>query len=97
MNIDDLCKEDSSIREYIERFVDNPLFLIVKDAFVANVPSGGSEAEETCVRVNQGKYLGTRHVFNKMQDISRQTKTEKAIKKEASKVPSGGKDADLDD
>lgn len=94
MNIDDLCKANPSIKTYIEKFVKNPLYLELKDAFVSHTPTG-TETEPSSLKLNHGKYLGTRHVFNKMEDISRQPKEESNNKKGT--VPSGSRDPDLEE
>ena len=92
MNIDELIAEDPSIAIYIEKFVGHPLFLAVKDAFVSHAPIG-NDNEESSLACNHGKYLGTRHVFNRLEEISRQTKR-KQVEKKTGK--SGERDPDME-
>lgn len=89
--------EDKSLTKYISDFVNSPLFLVVKDAFTNHTPEGKKEAvassTEHPLLVAHGQLLGTRYVFNQMEqirDIGRK-QPQKQHK------PSTGKDPDLAD
>lgn len=87
----DSIHSDASLRNYVAQFVNDPRFLLIKDAFVAHTPGG--ESNEHASRIAHGKFLGTRYVFNELENIARtKPKTE-----EPKKRPGMGKDPDLEE
>lgn len=61
-----------TLKEYVAKFVNDPRFLLVKDAFVAHTPETGVEPF--------GKSLGTRYVFNELERIATSTPVEPKTK-----------------
>jgi hypothetical protein len=80
MNTRELGK-DKKIAQAIEAFVGSPFFLVIKDAFVSHTPAGEGEAVKSSTSdpllVAHGKNLGTRFVFNELENIVAQAKAPK--------------------
>ena len=81
---------DKAIIDFIQKFTRHPLYLTVKDAFVAHTANPDDKVE-TSVAVAFGKCKGTIFVFNEMEKIAK-------TKPEPTKtVPAKGVDPDLDE
>jgi len=92
MNVEQISAHPELV-EYIRKFVQDPRFMDVKDAFVAHSPERADT--ETTVSILFGKGLGTRYVFNSMEEISRTPPPTPTSKdKTPGKKPSG-QDPDL--
>jgi hypothetical protein len=92
MTLEEQLAINPSLRAFIDTIVGDKRFLLLKDAFVAHTPAGDKSTENS-TSVCQGMYLGTRHVFNEMERISRQPKIDKD--KEKKKGPQSETDPDL--
>lgn len=87
MNVEEIM-QDATLVEFIRKFVLNPNFPAVKDAFIAHTPEKADS--DTTVGILFGKGVGTRYVFNKMEEIAKTKPT-------AAKQQRGtGKDPDLE-
>jgi hypothetical protein len=88
---------EEGLIEYIRRFVADPRFLKIKDAFVAHAPTGESQATQTKTEsplvLAHGKQLGTTYVFNEFEAISRIVITKQP---KPSGRASGSQDPDLE-
>lgn len=79
----------------IRKFVATDEFIEIKDAFISHTPEGGSDGNRTDDPAkNLGKFLGTRYVFNKMEEISR--KAQQSPKQKTENQGGSRKDPDLE-
>ena len=80
---------DASMLTYVQKLVQNPNFLRLKDAFVSHTPKGDDKFD-TSIAVCFGQSKGTCFVFNELEKIS------KTPPKETTKKPASGETADID-
>lgn len=67
MTIDQL-KHDKAAMEAIRSFFTHPKFNDIRIAFTNHSPSGDDKLESS-IAVHHGKNLGTRYVFNKLEEM----------------------------
>lgn len=94
MNIRELVQNNKEALRYLNDFFRHPLFLVVKDAFVAHTPGGEGRngvSDKTTIEVAHGKNLGTRYVFNEIEEIA----VNPPVEKSRQAKQHGGKDPDL--
>jgi hypothetical protein len=72
-------KANPTLVNYVKQFVNNPNFLIVKDAFTNHTPE--EKKEETSALVAHGMNLGTRYSWNELEKIAAVIFEEKKAKK----------------
>ena len=70
MNSTDIIHH-KDVHKYVCDIANNPLFLRLKDAFLAHSPGGEDKSREDAVAVAHGKLLGTRFVFNEIERLAR--------------------------
>jgi hypothetical protein len=94
MNINEIG-DNKDVWKYLNDFVRHPLFLTVKDSFVAHTPGGEAKndrpGDPTSIEVAHGKFLGTRFVFNEMERITKAPPVDRTRKPQQVH----GKDPDL--
>lgn len=79
----------------IKRFVANPEYLEIKDAFVSHTPEGGNDGNRSDTEAkNLGKFLGTRYVFNELEILARSAPKQPENKR--SQRSTTGHDPDLE-
>lgn len=90
MTIQQLINSDKNAREALTRFYRDPAFDKIRIAFSCHSPAGDAN-EETNTAVHHGKNLGTRYVFNTIEELV--TKPEQP---QSAPRRQGGPDPDLD-
>lgn len=85
MTLEDQLKANPGLRTLIDLIASNKSFLALKDAFVSYTPAGDKNIQ-TNTEVSHGMYLGTRFVFNEIERIYREPKTEPKKKDQKSSV-----------
>jgi hypothetical protein len=69
MDLKDLS-QNPELWKALEAFYKTPAFVLIKDAFTSHTPDGET-TNETSITIAHGKNLGTRYVFNKIEEIVR--------------------------
>lgn len=83
--------------DVIRKFVAHPLYLEIKDSFVSHTPEGGGDGNrDENAEKNLGKFLGTRYVFNKLEDLAKNIKQPDSDKKSKNQETGAGTDPDLE-
>lgn len=85
MTIDEQIKANPGLRSLIDLIASHKSFLALKDAFVSYTPAGDKNIP-TNTKVSHGMYLGTRFVFNEMERIYREPKTDTKTKEKKQPV-----------
>lgn len=91
MTIDNAIK-DQQVRDCITQLFRHPGFAKLRVAFTSHSPTPkNGEQNETSVAVAHGQNLGTRYVFNKIEELAQTPETPIQKPKRAA----GGQDPDL--
>lgn len=68
--------QDRQVADLVRIIYTHPAFLKLKDAFVSHSPSAKDTAEKPITEDSacsaHGQYLGTRYVFNKIEELAKQ-------------------------
>lgn len=89
MTIQTAADKDGEVKDLLVMIYRHPAFDRLRVAFVSHSPKG-TDTEPTSIEVAHGQYLGTRYVFNTIEDIVTKPPTQTRPKRE-----SGGRDPDL--
>lgn len=54
----------------VQAFVNSPAFIYIKDAFVSHTPEG-DKGNQISIETHHGMNIGTKFVFNKLQEIAK--------------------------
>lgn len=88
MEIHELQNNPDALK-VIQAFVNNPVFIYIKDAFVSHTPEG-EKGNAISIETHHGMNIGTKFVFNRLQEIAKKQPPRDR------KVRPAGQDPDLE-